>query len=236
MRMTKASLAAETTPRSRLTSLSVGLFPVALLMIAGTSTAATHGVRSTALPRAALTPAKLALALSRVSEPRVAAAPVGTSAEVSARHATGARLWSLSQPATVPQPALRPIPDGRFGLESVDLGLRLERPWAAQIFAGVGMASLASFSYLETQLPSGLTLDTPLCEQDPCASDADRARDERQRQRELVRNVSLGLGIAALSGALWFTVSHNPQPGGHTTRLGFRPVSGGSVALVGGRF
>lgn len=81
--------------------------------------------------------------------------------------------------------------------------LRAKAPW---LIGGVGVAALGSFAYFGLH---GRTLQTRL---DRCAPNCQRPDVERMRREYLVADISLGVGLVALAGALYLQLAEHPAP------------------------
>jgi hypothetical protein len=191
----------------------------------------------------------------------VAVAMIGLAPRAEARQPAPALLlgtWGSPAADATPRPALAlPL----FGVHSgIDYrALRLERveepllvfrytlsmpplssfaPEAerARFLGGVGALGIMGYSLLGSYETAPDEDAQPLCLTDCAVFEESHPDEAMSPRRKLLSHLSLGVGVAALSGAVWLTLSDEQSPFGKRTQFGLRPVPGGSVGLIGARF
>src|SRR5262249_48657010 len=105
-------------------------------------------------------------------------------------------------------------------------------PVGAWVLGAVGVASLGAFAYFgltaHSELDSLKTTCSPACSDD---------RRRRGGTKAAIADVALGVGVAALGGAvLWAILSHTGGAKSAAVRVDVAPVAGGAVAGVSGAF
>jgi hypothetical protein len=126
-------------------------------------------------------------------------------------------------PRTVPGP---PAPSGGSG------GV----PTAAIVVGAIGVVALGSFTFF------GITGkgDVSDLRSSGCAPNCDPAKVDAARNKLILADISLGVGVVALGVATWMVLANmKTAPTGVTTGLthvDVRAVAGGGVAEIGARF
>lgn len=106
-------------------------------------------------------------------------------------------------------------------------------PTGAWILGGAGVLALGSFGYF------GLSAKSELNKLDSCSPQCDRSQSDAGRRDALIADVSLGVGVVALAGAVTWAVlssSSGDQASRNATQWAVAPTPQGGVATVYGRF
>ncbi len=109
-------------------------------------------------------------------------------------------------------------------------------PVATWVLGGVGAVALGSFAYF------GLTGASDASNlRNTCAPRCSSSSVSDVRQKLLIADISLGVGIVSLgvAGYLWLSSGHHEEPAQpHEARFSFdvAPVAGGQMAVVSGQF
>jgi hypothetical protein len=131
-----------------------------------------------------------------------------------------ARFAAKEGPPTAETPAAAPSPQSK-GISPL-----------AIVLAGVGVLGGASFAYFGITAKSDLDNLRNTCAPGCAQSDLDAVK-----QKALIADISLGVGVVALGAAAWvFFANSSPAPAPAAALLDVRPTPGGAVARVGGRF
>ncbi len=87
-------------------------------------------------------------------------------------------------------------------------------PTASIVLGAVGVAALASFAYF------GITAKRDADDLDEsCAPNCPKADTDAVKNKALIADISLGVGIASLAGATYFWVTAQPASGGSRARI-----------------
>jgi hypothetical protein len=106
-------------------------------------------------------------------------------------------------------------------------------PTGAWILGGVGVAALGSFAFFAVSAKKELTKLEDVCS--PTCTDS---QTETGRQNALVADISLGVGVAALAGAVTWALLSSPKPAeaASATAWSVTPTDRGGYATWSGRF
>ncbi len=100
-------------------------------------------------------------------------------------------------------------------------------PTGAWVLGGAGVLALGSFTYF------GLSADSELATlQDTCSPGCTDAQTKSGRDQALIADISLGVGIAAIVGAVTWTLLSQPDEGERqqATLIDVQPLAGGAFA------
>jgi hypothetical protein len=106
-------------------------------------------------------------------------------------------------------------------------------PTGAWLLGGVGVVALGSFGYF------GLSAKSELDKLDSCSPSCARSQSDTGRRDALFADVSLGIGVVALAGAVtWAVLSSGSkdEASRNATHWAIAPTPQGAAATVYGRF
>jgi hypothetical protein len=105
-------------------------------------------------------------------------------------------------------------------------------PVGVWVLGGVGVAGLGAFTYF------GITAKGEYDDlENSCSPGCTDAQTETGRRNALLADISLGVGVAALAGAVtWLIIAKKKKPDESSTSVNLAPSRAGAVLSVSGRY